>query len=71
MAGNAGGGGTSPESMSRALTRGPCVMRVKRGKITVSTRVDHKLGFRLSDLVAVVGSGQYSNLGGRCHPTHP
>ena len=45
--------------------------RVKQGKITVSTRVAHTLGFWPSDLVKVVGGSPRSSSGGRCHPMRP
>ena len=61
---NAGGGGALSESMSRAAC-------VKHGKIIMSVRVAHALGFRPLDLVAVVGGGRRSSSGGQCHPMHP
>ena len=70
-ASNAGGGGASPERMSRALTRGPHATHVKQGKIIVLTLVAHVLGFQPLDLVAVVDGGRRSSLGGQCHPTRP
>ena len=50
---DAGGGGVSLESMSRALTCGPCTTLVKQGKITVPALVAHALAFWPLDLVAV------------------
>ena len=70
-AGDVGGGGASPESMSHALMRSPHVTRVKQGKITVPARVANALGFPALDLVAVVSCGWHSSLGGRCHPMPP
>ena len=70
-ASDAGGGGGSSESMSRALTHGPRTASVKQGKIIVSVHVAHVLGFRPSNLVAVVDNGRRSSSDVRCHPTRP
>ena len=55
-AGNAGGGGASSKSMSRVLTHGPCMACVKQGKITLPTCVEHTLGFRPPDFVAMMAT---------------